>query len=73
METVKKYEIKDHNNFSSVVFHPECDSGQLPKTIGRVIPHDYGFNAVMMPGAPGGVCWPTKKEAVEAIIKNHKI
>ena len=63
---MKKFETTDYNNFSSVVYHPE--TGGLPDLIGRIIPHNYGFDAFAMPSGDDLACWATKQEAVEAII-----
>ena len=68
---MNKYETTDYNNFSSVVKHPgTIEDGVMPRLIGRIIPHNYGFDAFAMPGGNDLACWATKQEAVQAII-NH--
>ena len=71
METIRKYETVTHNNFLSVIFHPEPKTGMLPELVGRIIPHNYGFDAFAMPSGDDMACWATQQEAVEAIINNH--
>ena len=63
---MKKFETIDYNNFSSVVYHPE--TGGLPYLIGRIIPHNHGFDAFAMPSGLMLTVLATKQEAVEAII-----
>jgi len=37
-------------------------------TIGRIIPHNYGYDAIAWPSGDDLACWETEEKAVQAII-----
>lgn len=43
---------------------------RIGKTIGKIIPHPYGFDAKALPSQEDLGCWETHEQAIEAIIKH---
>ena len=62
---MERYSLNHLNNFITIT------DNHTGKTIGRIIPHNYGYDAVHLPINEDSDCghWSTKQEALEAILR----
>ena len=62
-----RYSLKRLNNFTTVT------DNLTRKTIGRILPHNYGYDAIHLPINDDSdcACWATEQEALEAILRQE--